>query len=524
MKSSRPVAKALCTALAVAAPSLFLSSAALAGSAEQKVRLLVSHQPAQAAALKAELAALGARVTADLADADALAIEVPASKLSRLKALKSVAEVETDAVRTIQGSRATAPARAGTASSSQVMPYGIPMVQADQVVERGSWTPKVCIIDSGIDAFHEDLSKNKMDGANFSGEGQWYTDELGHGSHVAGTIAARFNKLGVVGVNADKQVKLYIAKVFGSVGSASSSTVALAMSACLQMKADVVSMSLGGDTATNVEARMARKLAKSGALVIAAAGNAGTTAISYPAGFPEVMSVAAIDSTKAWANFSQYNADVEIAAPGVSVLSTVPTGTGRDAALSVAGTSYQANPLTGAYVGNIDAPLYNFGLGTAVDTAVAGKVCLISRGSVSFAVKVQNCEASGGVGAVIYNNAPGNFIGTLGGVETHIPSMSLSQADGQYLVANQLGSSAAAAVQATNYAYYNGTSMATPHVSAVAALVWSFHPECKAEEIRNALNMSAEDIGVAGRDDKTGNGLVQTKGALDYLASHACGV
>lgn len=524
MKSSRPVAKALCTALAVAAPSLFLLSSAHAATAEQRVKLLVSHQPSQAAALKAEVAALGGRVTADLADAEALAIELPAGKLSRLKALKSVAEVEEDAVRTLQGSRSVAGARAGTAGTKQVMPYGIPMVQADQIVERGTWVPTVCIIDSGIDAAHEDLAKNKMAGANFSGEGQWYTDELGHGSHVAGTIAARFNKVGVVGVNAEKQVKLYIAKVFGSVGSASSSTVALAMSACLQMKADVVSMSLGGSTATHVEARMARKLSKAGALVIAAAGNAGTTATSYPAGFPEVMSVAAIDSAKAWANFSQYNADVEIAAPGVSVLSTVPTGTGRDASFAVAGSSYQANPLTGAYVASVNAPLYDFGLGTATDAGAAGKVCLISRGSVAFATKVLNCEASGGVGAVIYNNAPGNFLGTLNGTETHIPSMTLSQADGQYLVANQLGAAADANVLATNYAYYNGTSMATPHVSAVAALVWSFHPECKAEEIRNALNMSAEDIGDAGRDDKTGNGLVQAKGAMDYLASHACGV
>jgi subtilisin family serine protease len=87
----------------------------------------------------------------------------------------------------------------------------------------------------------------------------------------------------------------------------------------------------------------------------------------------------------------------------------------------------------------------------------------------------------------------------------------------------QLGSSATVTVKASNYAYFDGTSMATPHVSAVAALVWSYFPTCTGAQIRTSLDNSALDLGAAGRDVHYGYGLVQAKAAYDRIKSLGCG-
>jgi subtilisin family serine protease len=153
---------------------------------------------------------------------------------------------------------------------------------------------------------------------------------------------------------------------------------------------------------------------------------------------------------------------------------------------------------------------------------MAGKVCLIKRGSVAFGVKVANCQASGGVGAVVYNNTAGGLAGTLGTTVTSIPSVGVSDTEGASLMA-QLGQQATVKVIATNYALYNGTSMATPHVSAVAALVWSYFPQCSASQIRSSLDKSAMDLGAPGRDPYYGYGLVQAKAAYDRIRTQGCG-
>lgn len=131
------------------------------------------------------------------------------------------------------------------------------------------------------------------------------------------------------------------------------------------------------------------------------------------------------------------------------------------------------------------------------------------------------CSAGGGVAAVIYNNAAGVLSGTFGGVETTIPSVGVSDIDGAALK-SQLGTTATVALKATNYAYFNGTSMAAPHVSAVAALVWSYHPTCSAANLRKALTATAEDLGATGRDVDYGFGLVRALNAKQYLDRYGC--
>jgi subtilisin family serine protease len=153
---------------------------------------------------------------------------------------------------------------------------------------------------------------------------------------------------------------------------------------------------------------------------------------------------------------------------------------------------------------------------------MAGKVCLIQRGTVDFATKVSNCQTSGGVGAIVYNNVAGAFGGTLGTTVTNIPSVTATDTDGAAMKA-QLGQSSTVTLAATNYAYFDGTSMATPHVSAVAALVWSYFPTCTGAQIRTSLDNSALDLGTAGRDTKYGYGLVQAKAAYNRIQSLGCG-
>ena len=116
----------------------------------------------------------------------------------------------------------------------------------------------------------------------------------------------------------------------------------------------------------------------------------------------------------------------------------------------------------------------------------------------------------------------GGFAGTLGDVVTAIPSVSASDTEGAAMQ-GQLGQSATVAVGPSNYAKFDGTSMATPHVSGVAALVWSYFPTCTGEQIRQTLNKSALDLGAVGRDTRYGYGLVQAKAAYDRALSLGCG-
>jgi subtilisin family serine protease len=496
-----------------------MSTAALA--ANGSTRVIVSFKPGAAGQVKSLVAAARGQVKHEVFGMNAIAIEVPSQALQGLARNPNVEYVEEDVKR--YPLALTTPSDGAPYARGQLVPYGIAMVQADLLPDTYAANRKLCIIDSGYDRAHEDLSGNDVAGEYDRGTGWWYTDENHHGTHVAGTIAAMNNAgTGVVGVNPNRQLKLHIVKVFDAEGWAYSSSLATAAKKCGSFGAHVISMSLGGGRPSKTEQRAFDSLAASGVLSIAAAGNDGNTTVSYPAGYANVMSVGALDQNKQWADFSQFNADVEIAAPGVSVLSTVPMGQGVTSSLTVGKTSYAAGDMEGSPKTSATAPLADFGLGDAVNAAVSGKVCLIQRGSIDFATKVSNCQQSGGVGAVVYNNVAGGFGGTLGTTVTTIPSVTASDTDGAAMK-SQLGQLATVKVDPSNYAYYDGTSMATPHVSAVAALVWSYFPSCTGAQVRASLNKSAEDLGPAGRDPKFGHGLVRAKAAYDRIQAMGCG-
>jgi serine protease len=406
---------------------------------------------------------------------------------------------------------------------AQTTPYGIKMVQADQVSDSSAAGRKVCIIDSGYSLGHEDLDgDSSVSGVNDSGTGNWFVDNCGHGTHVAGTVSALNNGVGVVGVMPSGNINLHIIKVFGDDCSWTySSDLINALNKCRNASANVVSMSLGCTgmfCRSSTEENAFNDAYSAGVLSIAAAGNSGNTQVSYPAGYASVVSVAAVDSAKVVASFSQQNSDVELAAPGVAVRSTVPTGTGVDESLTVDAVVYEAVGMQNSPNGTGSGPLVDCGRGTADCVGATGAVCLIERGEITFDEKARNCQDGGGVAAVIYNNAAALFSGTLGDSPTSsIPTVGVSGTDGQVLKTKIGTPASVTTATGGNYAFFDGTSMATPHVSGVAALVWSHVPTRSNDEIRQALQATAEDLGAAGRDNAYGYGLVRAKAALDRL-------
>jgi len=465
--------------------------------------------------LRSRAASLGANIKAEMQNMGVFTAEVNQARLAELRADADIEYVEVDHPRQFM---------------AQTSPYGIGLVQADQVDDSvaaaSAGGKKVCVIDSGLELPHEDMGSQggTINGTNDSGTGNWFDQGGPHGTHVAGTIGALNNGLGVRGV-IGSDVDMHIVKVFNAAGWGYSSSLASAITTCVNNGADVINMSLGGAGSSVTEQNALQASYDAGVLMIAAAGNDGvatstTDALSYPASYDSVMSVAAIDSAKALADFSQKNTQVEIAGPGVDVLSTFPTGTGTVSELTVGTTAYAVNGMENQGVAT--GGLYNFATGEAIDTGAAGKICLIQRGNISFHDKVKNCEDSGGAGAIIYNNVAGALSATLGTTNTTtIPAVAASQADGNAML-TQIGQSTTVNIGAGNYSKLSGTSMASPHVAGVAALVWSHHPSCTNVEIRAVLNTTAEDLGAAGRDVKFGYGLVQTKAAIDYITANGC--
>jgi len=481
-------------------------------------RYIVQFAPGAAGNGKAAVQAAGGRIEVDLTgrSINALAITIPEQALTALANNPNVISIESDS---------------RVYPMAETVPFGIPMVQADQVSDANAAGINVCIIDSGYHAGHFDLQANPANGLVLSGSGDPFIDSCGHGTHVAGTIAAVNNGDGVIGVLPSANVNLTIAKIFGddnwTSGSCGYSYVSSTIQAayeCADAGADVINMSLGGSGASSTAEQGFQDLLDNfNVLSIAAAGNDGTTGYSYPASYPAVVSVAAIDESKTVADFSQKNDQVELSGPGVAVLSTVPT---ISATAEVSGTSYTVSSLDRAASATASGTLVDGGICNSAGSW-NGAVVLCQRGSISFSDKVANVEAGGGDAAIIYNNATGGFLGTLdcNGPSwracSSIPAVSMSGDDGSFLIANELGASATvstlASAPADGYDSYNGTSMATPHVAGVAALVWSQVPTASATDIRNALIATAEDLGAGGYDNSYGYGLVQAADAVAFL-------
>ncbi|MBI3975397.1 MAG: S8 family serine peptidase [Armatimonadetes bacterium] len=186
----------------------------------------------------------------------------------------------------------------------------------------GSSTVNIAILDTGIDQSHEDLASKITKNVNFT-TSRTVDDRYGHGTHVAGSAAAVSNNgLGVAGTC--QGCVLYNVKVLADNGSGSWSWVASGITWAADNGAHAINMSLGGSGGSStVEAAVNYAWGK-GVVLVAAAGNSGSSSPSYPAFYANVIAVAATTDTDAKASFSNFGSWVDVAAPGEDILSTAP--------------------------------------------------------------------------------------------------------------------------------------------------------------------------------------------------------
>lgn len=183
---------------------------------------------------------------------------------------------------------------------------------------------KVAVLDSGVASDNPDINPKVVLRANFSSSAT-NEDNYGHGTHVAGIVAASHNTVGVAGVCPG--CTLLAGKVLNDTGVGSSSTLANGINWAVNNGAKVINMSLGVRASRTLETAV-NNAWSNGVVLVAAAGNGSNQTKIYPGAYPNVIAVAATDNTDAKASFSTYGASwVDIAAPGVNVYSTFPNHT-----------------------------------------------------------------------------------------------------------------------------------------------------------------------------------------------------
>lgn len=441
-----------------------------------------------------------------------------------------------------------------TSRGMEKTPWGILAVRAPEAwnLTGGGAGARVLILDTGIDKDHPSLVRNFEAGQNFmeddprcSQKGPYsFFDHEGHGTHVAGTIAGSLDTTGFSGVA--PQAKVSMGRVCGVVmnpfeGQCSSGcsniAVAQGINWGVQQKVDVVSMSLGGASASPSERRAVQMALQAGVTLVAASGNGAQDAsgnpvydrVSYPAALQGVIAVGAIDINKQKASFSQYGPELAIVAPGVDVVSSVPRGTGMDPEVKISlgqqsfvlvkSTTFQGSF---APVQPVMNEMAFAGLGKAEDFArvdVKGKFALVQRGEIMFAEKATNAIKAGAKGLVVFNNAPGLIRGSItsDGSTLPIPVFMVEQQVGEAIVkALQGGHQARASlvVIATNYASFDGTSMATPHVAGVVALMKAANKNLTPAQVKEILMGTATPL-QPNTNNQLGAGLVDAARAVE---------
>ena len=189
----------------------------------------------------------------------------------------------------------------------------------------GTRTASLCVLDSGVAWDHPDIAPNYAAGYNAMNPLASAYDDGGHGTHMAGIAAgALANALGVAGAG---NVQILNAKVLGSDGTGHESDLAFGLVWCAKQDAEVALMALGvTETQHPTLQRALQYNVDRDVLLVASAGNGGCSGcVNYPASDPRVMAVSAVDGKLERASFSNQGPQVELAAPGVAILSTLPT-------------------------------------------------------------------------------------------------------------------------------------------------------------------------------------------------------
>ncbi|HUP61036.1 MAG TPA: S8 family serine peptidase [Thermoanaerobaculia bacterium] len=418
----------------------------------------------------------------------------------------------------------------------QTIPYGLDLIHAREAwLARPNGTINVAVLDTGVDYTHPELAGVWAGGHNFVDKNDNPLDDNGHGTHVAGTIAAANNSVGVVGVTAN--VRLWGLKVLNASGSGSNLLLVSAIDWLIEKKQAlggnwVVNLSLGSKNPSTAEREAFARAIAAGFLVVAASGNDSTpeavAPVLYPAAYEGVFTVGAVDDTRTIASFSNQGPELDVVTPGVDILSTVPIATGSIAWASADNAKYVADAIDGSKRGTISGEYVYCGLGRAQDfpSSVAGKIALIRRGEIKFADKTRNAKERGAIAVAVFNNSDTSTFTNWTLIDPEDPTsatydwpiaIGLSLADGETLLARSQAS-ITLVHDADDYGFKSGTSMASPHAAAAAAQVWSAAATATAAEVMSALTATAADLGAPGPDSVFGAGLINVFEAVKRLA------
>ncbi len=438
-------------------------------------------------------------------------------------------------------------------------PWGITAVKAGEAWEGSAAgaNARVLVLDTGVDSTHPAIVGNFEKGKNFvedsatgKTDSEAYADGEGHGTHCSGTILGAYNEqTGFTGVA--PKAKLLMGRICGGEGC---SNIALidGINWGIEQHVDVISMSLGGPMSTTSELMAMQAAESAGVVVVAASGNSAiepnysfdkkdpkcksnnpfqpsNCGISFPAAFPTAVAVGALDVNLVRGNFSQWGPELDVTAPGVSVISSVPAGSGRisEVTLTVEGVAKKVKSAAFSGTELFSTPITNSivvvpGMGRPSDYAqikAEGKFALVTRGEIKFSEKVQNAIAAKAAGVIIYNNAAGLMQGAIteDGSLLRFPVVMIEQTEGQALIAalTTPGAAVTASISLapSDYASFDGTSMAAPHVAGVVALIKSANKKLTPAQVRLILTSTAQVLS-PNETNQYGAGIVQADKAV----------
>lgn len=220
---------------------------------------------------------------------------------------------------------------------------GVKAIHAPQAWSKSTGVHvKIGVIDTGADYRHPDLKHSLASGVNLLHRGMLPLDDNGHGTHIAGTLAAAGGTRGMMGVA--PRALVYPVKAFDHSGSAYVSDIVLGIDWCVQNKIDIINMSFGMKTRSKALHDVVIKAYRAGIAIIASSGNDGKRGGDYPARYPETIAVGALDRRHRVAAFSNRGPYIDVYGPGESV----PSCWLREGYKEMSGTSMATSHVTGA--------------------------------------------------------------------------------------------------------------------------------------------------------------------------------